>query len=105
MKEFINTTVAGRYRLKTLVAAGNFGAVFESEQSFFDHFARRVAVKLSTHTHLEAAQARDVFGDALKLAQVMDQITDAEARRHLVHVYDAGLLPELEGRAFCVMEF
>lgn len=105
MKEFINTTVAGRYRLKNLVAAGNFGAVFESEQSFFDHFARRVAVKLSTHTHLEAAQARDVFGDALKLAQVMDQITDAEARRHLVHVYDAGLLPELEGRAFCVMEF
>lgn len=103
MASFEGTTLRGTYALEELVGEGAFAGVFRSEQRFFGVPVRRVAVKLTKHTGLVPAEAREVFADVFMLAQAMDEMTDARARSHLVHVYDAGIAPG-DGRGFLVME-
>jgi eukaryotic-like serine/threonine-protein kinase len=105
MQDFVGKTLRGTYLLKEFIHEGNFGAVYLSEQQFLGMPIRRVAVKLSKHTGIQLETARDLFADAFLLAQAMDEMTDSEARSHLVHVYDMGLLPEQDNRAYLVMEF
>jgi serine/threonine protein kinase len=69
---------------------------------------RPVAVKVSRQTGLTEETAPHLFGDALILARLLAGSAAGagdEGRRHLVHIYDMGLLPEHEGRAFLVMEY
>jgi eukaryotic-like serine/threonine-protein kinase len=102
---FEGRTLQGTYLLRTHLGEGNFGAVFLSEQRFLGVPVRRVAVKLSKHVGMDVDTARSVFADAFLLAEAMDQMTDAEARSHLVHVYDVGLAKDADNRGFLVMEF
>jgi len=104
MRSFEATTVRDSYLLEQLIGEGMFGAVFRSEQRFVGVPIRRVAVKLSKHTGLDPETARDIFADAFVLARAMDEMRDTEARRHLVHVYDLGILED-DGRGFVVMEY
>jgi len=105
MRSFQGRTLCGSYLLGEYLSEGNFGAVYRSEQQFLGRTARRVAVKLSKHTDITTETARDIFADAFLLAEALDEMTDALARSYLVHVYDVGLVPELDSRAFVVMEF
>ena len=77
-----------------LIGEGGFGGVFWSEQQFLGLPVRQVAVKLSKQTGIDTSVARDIFADAFLLAQAMDEMTDVEARSHLVQIYDLGILPE-----------
>lgn len=105
MRTFVGSVLQGGYILREFIQEGNFGAVYRSEQRFLDVPVRRVAVKLSKRTGFDAETAKDVFADVFMLAQAMDEMTDTEERNHLVHVYDAGILHDMEKRAFVVMEF
>ncbi|MFC9974783.1 serine/threonine-protein kinase [Spirillospora sp. NPDC127200] len=98
-------TLGGRYELGDLLGEGGFGAVFRSEQHLLGAPVRRVAVKVSRRTGLTERTVRELFGDALLLAEAMDDMTDLEARAHLVHLYDAGLADDLGGRGYLVMEY
>ena len=95
----------GCYFLKDYLAEGNFGAVYKGWQMFLGVEVRRVAVKLSKKTNFDGKKTEDVFADVFRLAQAMDEMTDAVARSHLVHVYDAGIISELDNRAYIVMEY
>jgi serine/threonine-protein kinase len=96
--------LAGKYKLVEVQAAGAFGTVFKAEQYFCRQFMRPVAVKVSRQSGLSEETAPQLFGDALVLARLLAG-GDPAGRGHLVQVYDMGLLPEHEGRAYLVMEY
>ncbi|WP_165963915.1 serine/threonine-protein kinase [Actinomadura sp. KC216] len=105
LKGFEGRTVDGRYVLREWLGEGNFGAVFRSEQHAMGVPIRRVAVKLSRRAGMSESTARDLFSDALILAEAMDGMSDTEARAHLVHLYDAGIAEDMGGRAYLAMEY
>lgn len=105
MRSFIGKTLKESYLLQEYIFEGNFGAVYKSAQYFLDVPVRRVAVKISKKININIKIARDIFADAFLLAHAMDEMDDAEARSHLVHVYDVGILRELDNRLFVVMEY
>jgi serine/threonine protein kinase len=94
-----------KYILEEQIGKGGFGTVFRSQQCFLDVPVREVAIKLSKKTGITMNIARDIFADAFLLAEVMDSMTDVQARSHLVHVYDMGIVPEKENRGLVVMEY
>ncbi|HVS39611.1 MAG TPA: serine/threonine-protein kinase [Gemmataceae bacterium] len=96
--------LAGKYKLVELQAGGCFGAVFRAEQYFCGHLVRPVAVKVSRQIGLTTETAPHLFGDAIMLARILAS-GDHDGRRHLVHIFDMGLLPEHEDRAYIVMEY
>jgi serine/threonine-protein kinase len=114
-QRLLGQTLAGKYRLLEVQASGAFGTVFRAHQYFFREFMRPVAVKVSRQTGLTEETAPYLFGDALVLARLLagSDLTgrtpagrdDATGRRHLVAIYDLGLLPEHEDRAYLVMEY
>jgi serine/threonine protein kinase len=65
---------------------------------------RPVAVKVSRQSGLTEETAPYLFSDALVLARLLAG-DDHDGRRHLVQIYDMGLLPEFEGRAYLAMEY
>jgi len=105
MRSFTGKTLKESYLLQEYIFEGNFGAVYKSEQYFLDVPVRRVAVKISKEVNIDINKAKDIFADAFLLAHAMDEMDDAEARSHLVHVYDVGILRELDNRLFVVMEY
>lgn len=105
MRSFVGRQINERYVLRELLGEGAFGAVYLSDQSMFGGRVRRVAIKLCKQPNLDDSQARNVFQDASRLAGAIDELRDADARLHLVHVYDAGISVELGSRAYLVMEY
>ena len=101
---FENQTLERRYRIVRLLAEGNFGAVFHAELVIFDEPVRQVALKISKATHLTRESAKQVFAEAITLAQVYDQIGDVAAREFIVPVFDMGILEDYDSRGFIVME-
>jgi serine/threonine protein kinase len=100
----LGKTLAGKYQLMQVRAAGAFGTVFLAHQYFCRHFVRPVAVKVSRQTGLTEETAPYLFSDALILARVVAK-APPEGRQHLVAIHDMGLLPEQEGRGFLVLEY
>jgi serine/threonine protein kinase len=105
LRRFTGRTIAGRYLLREWLGGGAFGGVFRSEQQVLGVAMRRVAIKVSRRGGMTEETARDLFADVLLLAEAMDGMTDSEARRHLVHVYDGGVAADAGDRAYLAMEF
>jgi serine/threonine protein kinase len=102
----LGQTIAGRYRLNAVQASGAFGTVFHAHQFFCKQFMRPVAVKVSRQAGLTEETAPLLFGDAIVLARLLaegDQVH--EGRAHLVQIFDMGLLPEYDDRAYLAMEY
>jgi serine/threonine protein kinase len=104
-QRLLGTTLAGKYRLIEARGGGCFGVVFRAEQRFCGHLMRPVAVKVTRQTGLTEETAPYLFSDALVLSQLMASSGDHDGKRHLVQIYDLGLLPEHDGRAYMVMEY
>jgi serine/threonine protein kinase len=100
----LGQTLAGKYRLKDVQGSGAFGTVFGADQYFCRQFMRPVAVKVSHEAELTEDTAPGLFSDALVLAQILAN-SNHHGRRHLVQIFDMGLLPEFDGRAYLVMEY
>ncbi len=108
-QKLVGQWLAGKYRLLDVQASGAFGTVFRGEQYFCRQLMRPVAVKVSRQTGLTEETAPALFGDALVLARLLasdDPVGDSgNGRRHLVQIFDMGLLPEHDDRAYLVMEY
>jgi serine/threonine protein kinase len=108
-QRILGQVLAGRYRLLEVQASGAFGTVFRAHQLFCREFMRPVAVKMSRQTGLTEETAPQLFGDALVLARLLagdDPEGDfGGGRRHLVQIFDMGLLPEHDDRAYLAMEY
>jgi serine/threonine protein kinase len=100
--------LAGKYKVLEAQASGFFGTVFRAEQYFCRERMRPVAVKVSRQTGLTEDTAPLLFRDALVLTRLLASTgpeVDTAGRQHLVQIFDMGLLPEHDGRAYLVMEF
>jgi serine/threonine-protein kinase len=108
-QRILGQMLAGKYRLLEVQASGAFGTVFRGQQFFCREFMRPVAVKVSRQTGLTQDTAPQLFSDALVLARLLsgDGIHGdvVSGRQHLVQIFDMGLLPEHEDRAYLVMEY
>jgi serine/threonine protein kinase len=89
----LGQTLNGRYRLNEVRLRGIFGTVFLAEDFFCRTFVRRVLVKVSRQTGMTEVTAPHFFDDAIRLAQLLADPTQA-ARQHLPAVLDLGLLPQ-----------
>jgi serine/threonine-protein kinase len=96
--------LADKYQLVEILASGAFGTVFRAHQFFGGQFVRPVAVKVTHETGLTPANAADLFGDALILAQLMAG-PHHPGKQHLVQIYDMGILRDGDDRGFLAMEF
>ena len=105
MRSLQGQFIDDRYLLKEYIAEGNFGAVFKGEQYFMNKPVRRVAIKISKKPGLDLNTIQDLFADVFMLAKVMDEIEDAQARSHLVHIYDMGQTNRWGKRVYVVMEY
>jgi serine/threonine protein kinase len=105
IQELTGRALNERYLLRELLGSGGFGGVFLTEQHVLGRPVRNVACKVSRATGLTEQTAGSLFADILQLAGAMEGMTDAAARRHLVHVYDGGIARDLGHRAFLVMEY
>src|SRR5262249_49764651 len=103
-ERLLGQTLAGRYRVDAVQASGAFGTVYRAIKFFSRQSVRPVAIKFSRQAGLTEETAPQTFGDALVLARLLAG-GDHEGRRHLVQIYDMGLLPEHDGRAFLAMEY
>jgi len=103
-KRLLGKTLAGKYELVAVQASGAFGTVFRANQYFCKELMRTVAVKVSRQSGLTEETAPYLFSDALVLARLLAS-SDHEGSRHLVQIYDMGLLPEHEDRAYLAMEY
>jgi serine/threonine-protein kinase len=103
-QRLLGQTLAGKYELREVQGSGAFGTVFRADQFFCRQFMRPVAVKVSHQAGLTDDTAPGLFGDALILARLLAS-TDHEGRRHLVQLFDMGLLPEHDDRAYLAMEY
>jgi len=98
--------ISDRYVLRDYIGQGGFGVVYRADQLFLGEPCRRVAVKiLCKQQGIAPEAAKSVFREAFLLAAAMDNMTSADARNHLVHVYDLGFWPEMDGRGYVVMEY
>jgi serine/threonine protein kinase len=107
MRSLEGTVIAGRYRLRRYLNQGGFGAVYQASHLAFGMELREVAVKVGKRPMTDS-EAREMFGDAIRLAEVAIKCPDPALRDHFVAVYDAGRCPEggpLAGHPYMVMEF
>ncbi|MFL6114253.1 MAG: serine/threonine-protein kinase [Catenulispora sp.] len=105
LHELVGRVVGDRYLLRELLGSGGFGGVFRTDQYVLGRPIRKVACKVSRITGVTEETAGALFADVLQLAGAIEEMTDAQARRHLVHIYDGGIARDLDGRAFLVMEY
>ena len=84
--------LAGEYMLKTVLASGGHGAVYEAEHRIL---GRKAAVKV-LHPHL--TDQGEMLQRFVREARVVNQIRHP----HIVDVYDFGMLPD--GSPYYVME-
>ncbi len=103
-QRLLGQMLAGKYKLLEVQASGYFGTVFRAHQYFCRELMRPVAVKVSRQSGLTEETAPYLFSDALILARLLAG-SDHEGRQHLVQIYDLGLLPEHDDRAYLAMEY
>ena len=103
--DIIDSTIDDRYYIKHFLGEGGFGMVFNAEHRIFDTFFRNVALKVFKEGKVTTETAKETFNDAIILAKIIDQNRDQEGCRYLVHVFDIGILKDLDYRGYVSMEY
>jgi len=98
-KELIGRTLAGRFHILGYLGHGNFGTVWRAEHRIFDVVLREVALKI-----LDPESGLEGIKEMAVLAGSLERSKHLEWRRHLIEIYDAGVLPELDNQPYCTME-
>lgn len=98
----VGTILDNRFELKALLGAGSFGQVYCASQIVFGRPLRQVALKLFFADAVGPHNVNEVFSDALTLLSLQEDHPNPEIARHLVQVYDMGLL-DGDRRAFMSM--
>jgi|GEM_PF-1810594 len=101
----VEKTLDDRYYIKRYLNEGNFGMVFLAEQRIFDTAFRTLALKIFKEKKITRATARPVFTDSIMIARLIDRNRDQSGCNHLVHIFDIGILKDLEQQGYIAMEY
>lgn len=97
------TVLDDRFCIEQKLGGGSFGDVYRATQLVCGRSLRRVALKLFKSDAVQAGNVTEVFSDAMTLLSLQDEFPDPAIARHLVEVYDMGVLRD-SGRAFMSMK-
>jgi serine/threonine protein kinase len=98
------TIIDERFEILEFLGAGSFGEVYRATQLIFGHHFREVALKLFASNKVNAGNVDDVFADAITLIGLQEEGASGEVARHLVQIYDMGVVRQPEPRAFISMK-
>lgn len=103
--DLLNKTIADKYHILETRPSGNFSWVFLADQRIGATSVRPVAVKVTKEGGMTSEDCEEGFADVICLAKVLGESRDSEGKRFLVNVYDWGILDDLGGRGYIVMEY
>jgi serine/threonine protein kinase len=86
------TVLDERFEIGRQLGKGAFGAVYAARQLVFGKPWRHVALKLFENKCVTAENASEVFADAIVVIGLQEENPSLEIARHLIQVYDIGLL-------------
>jgi len=98
------TALDDRFRILEFLGAGSFGVVYRAEQVVFGQGLREVALKLFDSAAITPTTMQDVFSDAVTLIRLQEETPRPEVSRHLIQVYDMGVLRTPAQRPFMSMK-
>ncbi len=94
-----------RFRIGEHLGSGSFGDVYSASQIVFGERLRDVALKLfKTGESVTPANFGVLFSDAIALVRLEEERQDPSISRHLVRVYDIGVLRSPFPRLFMSMQ-
>ena len=93
-----------RFEIVERLGAGAFGAVYRARQIVFGRKLREVALKLFETEKIGAENFGEVFNDAITLIGIQEESSYAASARHLIQVYDIGVLKTPDEQAFMSMK-
>jgi eukaryotic-like serine/threonine-protein kinase len=93
-----------RFEIVERLGAGAFGAVYRARQIVFGRKLREVALKLFETEKIGAENFGEVFNDAITLIGMQEEASYAASARHLIQVYDIGVLKTPDEQAFMSMK-
>jgi serine/threonine-protein kinase len=98
------TVLDDRFEIVERLGAGAFGAVYRARQIVFGRKLRDVALKLFETEKVGAENFGEVFNDAITLIGMQEESSYAASARHLIQVYDIGVLKTPDEQAFMSMK-
>ncbi len=93
-----------RFEIVELLGAGCFGAVYRARQLVFGQILREIALKLFEGTAVTRSNVHEVLNDGIRLASLQESDPKPDISRHIIQVYDVGMLHVPEPRAFMSMK-
>jgi serine/threonine-protein kinase len=98
------TVLDDRFEIEERLGAGAFGAVYRARQLIFGHPWREVALKIFASDKVNVENAREIFNDAIMLSRLQEENPNPEVARHLIQVFDIGIVKTPEPRAYVSMK-
>jgi len=96
------TVLDDRFEIVRLLGGGGFGDVYLAKQVVFGRVLRQVALKIF-HSQVSPENMYEVFAEPVHLWALKEEVSDEKAARHLIDVYDIGVLHTPAPRAFMSM--
>ncbi len=98
------TVLDDRFKVLDFLGAGSFGVVYRAQQLVFGEGLREVALKLFDSASLTPTTMQELFSDAVTLIRLQEETPRPEVSRHMIQVYDLGVLRTPAQRAFMSMK-
>lgn len=98
-RDLVGETLAGKFHILGYLGHGSFGIVWRAEHRVFGVVLREVALKV-----FNRESGAEGVKEVAALAGILERSKHLEGRRHLVEIYDAGVLHDLDDQPYCAVE-
>ena len=106
LRELVGTTIGdGKYALRGILGAGNFGTVYRADEMLNGQVVREVALKLYSPEATSSGNVEGMLSDCALPARILSSHEPIEVKRHFAQIFDFGTMETEAGRcAFVAME-
>jgi len=106
LRDLVGTTIGdGKYSLRGILGAGNFGTVYRADELLNGQRVREVALKLYSPEATAAGNVEGMLADCALPARILSSDAPIDVKRHFAQIFDFGVMETEAGRsAFVAME-
>ncbi len=98
------TILDNRFEIVEHLGSGGFGSVYRAKQVVFGHKLREVALKLFKSETVSQDNFIDIFNDVIILIGLQEEKPSFEVTRHLIKIYDIGVIQSSPPQAYMCMQ-